>query len=84
MLPSLLRCLPRLPLGLTWKPIAFSNPNFGSIPASQTVEEENLPDYSASRYYPTRIGEVIKDRYQVMGKLGYGATSTAWLARDMK
>ncbi|PQK14572.1 hypothetical protein BB8028_0005g01030 [Beauveria bassiana] len=47
------------------------------------IEEENLPDYNAARYYPTRIGEIIQDRYQVVGKLGYGATSTAWLARDM-
>ncbi|KAJ5468799.1 hypothetical protein N7475_006551, partial [Penicillium sp. IBT 31633x] len=26
---------------------------------------------------------VIKERYQVIGKLGFGSTSTAWLARDM-
>lgn len=48
------------------------------------MEEETLPDYIASRYYPTRIGEIIKDRYQVVGKLGYGTTSTVWLARDIK
>ncbi|KAJ5201990.1 kinase-like domain-containing protein [Penicillium cinerascens] len=39
--------------------------------------------YIASRYYPTRIGEIIKEQYQVVGKLGFGSTSTAWLARDM-
>ncbi|KAE8160440.1 kinase-like domain-containing protein [Aspergillus tamarii] len=77
------RSLQRLSLARAWKPLNFSNPNFGRISPSQTIEEENLPDYIASRYYPTRIGEVIKDRYQVIGKLGYGATSTAWLARDM-
>ncbi|KAE8330588.1 kinase-like protein [Aspergillus sergii] len=83
MLSWLLRSLPRFPLGRTWKPLNFSNPNFGRISASQTVEEEALPGYIASRYYPTRIGEIIKDRYQVIGKLGYGTTSTVWLARDM-
>ncbi|KAE8141341.1 kinase-like domain-containing protein [Aspergillus pseudotamarii] len=77
------RSLPRLPLGRTWKPLNFSNANFGRISPSQTIEEEALPDYIPARYYPTRIGEVIKDRYQVIGKLGYGATSTVWLARDM-
>ncbi|KAB8207555.1 kinase-like domain-containing protein [Aspergillus parasiticus] len=83
MLSWLLRSLPRLPLGRTWKPLNFSNPNFGRISASQKVEEETLPGYIASRYCPTRIGEIIKDRYQVIGKLGYGTTSTVWLARDM-
>lgn len=78
---SLLR---RLPLRRTWKPLDFSNLNFVRIPESHVVEEENFPDYVGSRYYPTRIGEVIKDRYQVIGKLGYGVTSTVWLARDMK
>ncbi|KAB8268022.1 kinase-like domain-containing protein [Aspergillus minisclerotigenes] len=83
MLSWLLRSLSRLPLGRTWKPLDLSNPNFGRISPSQTIEEETLSDYIVSRYYPTRIGEVIKDRYQVIGKLGYGATSTVWLARDM-
>lgn len=29
------------------------------------------------------MGEVLADRYQLVGKLGYGAYSTAWLARDL-
>ncbi|RHZ53664.1 uncharacterized protein CDV56_106989 [Aspergillus thermomutatus] len=81
MLPSLLRSLPRL--GRTWKPLNFSDPNFARIPASQKIEEETLPDYIASRYYPVRIGEILQDRYQIVGKLGFGASSTVWLARDM-
>jgi hypothetical protein len=47
------------------------------------IEEETIPDYLADRYYPVRIGDVIRDRYQVVGKLGYGTTSTVWLARDL-
>lgn len=31
-----------------------------------------------------RIGEVIKDRYQVVAKLGYGTSSTVWLCRDLR
>ncbi|KAL5049137.1 hypothetical protein BDW71DRAFT_217756 [Aspergillus fruticulosus] len=81
MLPSFLRSLPRL--GRTWKPIHFSNPNFARIPVSQKIEEETLPDYIASRYYPARIGEIFQGRYQIVGKLGFGASSTVWLARDM-
>ncbi|KAJ5554918.1 kinase-like protein [Penicillium sp. DV-2018c] len=81
MLASLLRFLP--PLGRAWKPLNFSNPNFFRIPLSQKIEEETMPDYVASRYYPARIGEIFKDRYQIVGKLGFGASSTVWLARDM-
>jgi serine/threonine-protein kinase SRPK3 len=82
MLSSLLRSLPQL--GRRWKPLNFSNPNFLLVPEYHKIEEETLPDYVASQYYPTCIGEVIKERYQVVGKLGFGSTSTAWLARDMK
>ncbi|KAI1426304.1 serine threonine protein kinase, CMGC group [Xylaria sp. FL1777] len=66
-----------------WKPIVFSNSNFARIPAEQKIEEETLPDYRASRYYPVDIGEVLSNRYQVVGKLGFGTSSTVWLARDL-
>lgn len=82
MFSSLLRSLPKL--GRRWKPLNFSNPNFVRLSEGHRIEEETLPHYTASWFYPTRIGEVIKERYQVVGKLGYGSTSTAWLARDMK
>lgn len=82
MLSSLLRSLPRL--GRRWKPLGFSNTNFVQIPEYHKIEEETLPDYVASHYYPTRIGEIIKERYQVVGKMGFGSTSTAWLARDLE
>lgn len=82
MVSSLLRSLAKL--GRRWKPLDFSNPNFVRVPEWHKIEEETLPDYKALQYYPTRIGEIIRERYQVIGKLGYGSTSTAWLARDMK
>ncbi|KAF2139556.1 uncharacterized protein K452DRAFT_254010 [Aplosporella prunicola CBS 121167] len=69
--------------GRTWKPLAFPSKGFVPISADKKVEEETLPDYVASRYYPVRIGEILRERYQVVGKLGYGATSTVWLARDL-
>ncbi|KAL6707078.1 hypothetical protein ACN47E_004830 [Coniothyrium glycines] len=66
-----------------WKPLAFPSEGFVTIPTDKKVEEETLPDYIASRYYPVRIGEIFRARYQVVGKLGFGATSTVWLARDL-
>ncbi|KAJ4253304.1 hypothetical protein NW762_010459 [Fusarium torreyae] len=66
-----------------WKPLNFTNHNFKQIAFDQKIEEEIFPDYVASRYYPVRIGEILKDRYQIVGKLGFGASSTVWLARDL-
>jgi hypothetical protein len=66
-----------------WLPRNFSNPRFETISASPPIEEESLPDYIAARYYPVRIGELFASRYQVVGKLGFGTTSTVWLARDL-
>ncbi|KAH9885146.1 serine threonine protein kinase, CMGC group [Xylariomycetidae sp. FL2044] len=79
---SILRRLP-WPGRRAWKPLTFSNPNFTRIPIDAKIEEELFPDYIASRYYPVRIGEVLSNRYQIVGKLGFGATSTVWLARDL-
>jgi serine/threonine-protein kinase SRPK3 len=33
-------------------------------------------------YYLVRIGHIFQNRYQVVGKLGFGISSTLWLARD--
>ncbi|XEU97568.1 hypothetical protein FSHL1_002854 [Fusarium sambucinum] len=70
-----------------WAPLRsriFSNQNFFRIPASNKVEEETLPDYLPARYYPVHIGEAFVNRYQVVGKLGFGASSTVWLANELR
>lgn len=79
---SLLRRLPWS--SRAWKPLTFSNPNFTRLPVDEKLEEELFPDYIPSRYYPVRIGEVLRNRYQIVGKLGFGASSTVWLARDLE
>jgi serine/threonine-protein kinase SRPK3 len=71
-------------IGRTWKPLVFPSQGFVRLPTDTKVEEETLPGYVASRYYPVQIGEVFRARYQIVGKLGFGATSTVWLARDLK
>ncbi|KAH0578358.1 hypothetical protein H2248_003972 [Termitomyces sp. 'cryptogamus'] len=53
------------------------------IQTTEPIEEEDLSGYQAEWYYPVRIGEVFASRYQVVVKLGYGVTSTVWLARDL-
>lgn len=62
----------------------FPISGFKTVEPDHLVEEEELPDYRADRFYPVQLGEVFKDRYQVLTKLGFGTSSTAWLARDLK
>lgn len=50
---------------------------------SKPIEEETLPDYDAEHFYPAHIGDTLNARYSVLGKLGYGVTSTVWLCRDL-
>jgi len=57
--------------------------HFDRLDPSILVEEETLRDYKAERFYPVRIGQLFKDRYRTIGKLGYGSASTVWLCRDL-
>ncbi|OJZ91405.1 hypothetical protein ASPFODRAFT_41845 [Aspergillus luchuensis CBS 106.47] len=54
------------------------------LPTETPIEEETLPYYQPSHYYPVKIGDVYHTRYEVAGKLGYGAYSTSWLCRDLQ
>jgi serine/threonine-protein kinase SRPK3 len=47
------------------------------------IEEETLHDYKPERFFPVKLGQVFKDRYQTISKLGYGSASTVWLCRDL-
>lgn len=80
---SLLRRLAGLGRRPPSPPRVFANTNFEKISVDCRVEEETFSDYLSARYYPVRIGEVFFSKYQVVGKLGYGAYSTVWLARDL-
>lgn len=69
---------------LQMSPLTFPKSGFDSIDVSEKIEEETLPTYKAEKYYPAQIGDIFKDRYQIVGKLGYGVTSTVWLCRDLQ
>lgn len=66
------------------QPRQFPSSGFQVIDPSDKVEEEKLPFYHREDYYPMRIGQVLRDRYQVVAKLGYGTSSTVWLCRDLE
>ncbi|CAI7619380.1 unnamed protein product [Penicillium discolor] len=50
----------------------------------KAIEEQSLPRYHEKHHYPVKIGEMFKDQYRVIVKLGYGAYSTVWLAWDQR
>jgi serine/threonine-protein kinase SRPK3 len=54
------------------------------IKPSQILEEERYREFKKGHYYPVTIGEVLVSKYQILGKLGFGTTSTVWLARDLE
>ncbi len=65
-------------------PRNYSHVRRPSISSDVMIEEEKLKFYEPEQYYPVHIGEVVKSRYEVVGKLGYGAYSTVWLCRDLR
>jgi hypothetical protein len=69
---------------MVWKPLEFPRGEILPLPTDEKIEEEIIPDFKPSRYHPVRIGDIFQDRYQIVGKLGYGVSSTVWLARDLR
>lgn len=47
------------------------------------LEENQHPHYDSRKYYPAHTGETIHKRYSIISKLGWGANSTVWLAKDI-
>lgn len=54
------------------------------LPAPERIEEENVTNYKADRYYPVELGAVVHSRYYVLAKLGFGTSSTVWLSKDLE
>ncbi|RKL46446.1 hypothetical protein BFJ70_g2935 [Fusarium oxysporum] len=65
------------------RPWPISSAVAPQLDPSIPVEEEKTPNYHADRFFPIHLGQVLDGRYQVATKLGYGANSIVWLARDL-
>ncbi|KAE8349272.1 kinase-like domain-containing protein [Aspergillus coremiiformis] len=65
-------------------PRQFPKSGFVKLNPKEKIEEEQLPFYDPQDFYPVYLGEVLASRYQVVSKLGYGTSSTAWLCRDLQ
>jgi serine/threonine-protein kinase SRPK3 len=64
--------------------IGSASRSYERIDPSYLVEEETLSNYKAKHYYPVKLDDVYNDRYEVIGKLGFGSASTVWLCRDLE
>ncbi|KAJ5362387.1 kinase domain protein [Penicillium brevicompactum] len=72
------------PLGfLRSGPSKFHSNPASFIRASQWVEEERAPHYNHRHFYPIQLHAILANRYQVVLKLGWGTSSTVWLAKDL-
>lgn len=54
------------------------------LPPGVLVDEEISPVYDSRYFYPAKPGEILGDRYQALVKIGWGVSSTVWLARDLE
>ena len=52
-----------------------------SSSTEELVEEQRVSACTDLDWYPVEIGERF-DQYEVLGKLGWGQTSTVWLCKD--
>ncbi|TGO40356.1 hypothetical protein BHYA_0038g00300 [Botrytis hyacinthi] len=64
-------------------PLRFASTGFDLANDAQTFEEQ-FDGFKKGLYCPIDIGDVLVSKYQVLGKLGYGVSSTVWLARDLE
>ncbi|PCG91500.1 Hypothetical protein PENO1_093530 [Penicillium occitanis (nom. inval.)] len=59
-------------------------PHGPRLSSSILVDEEISPTYDSKYFYAANPGEVLANRYQTLVKIGWGVSSTAWLARDLQ
>lgn len=65
-------------------PICFPTTGFETVRPSEILDEKRFEKFKLGQYYPANIGDVICSKYQIVGKLGFGTTSTVWLAHDLE
>jgi serine/threonine protein kinase len=44
---------------------------------------EKVAGYQKGGFCPISIGQILDDKYKIIGKLGHGGYSTVWLAKDV-
>ncbi|KAI6781055.1 uncharacterized protein J7T54_003222 [Emericellopsis cladophorae] len=65
-------------------PLRFPAAGFEIINDADVEEEEQFDAFRAGQCYLVNLGDVYASKYQITGKLGFGTTSTVWLARNLE
>ena len=63
--------------------VSFSRPPL-DLPSDVPLEEEKIPGYDYKHFYPAHPDELLANRYKLVTKIGWGHTSTIWLAEDTR
>ena len=66
------------------EPLRFPTAGYEVVSEDVLLEEEQLDHFKTGTYYPVNIGDIFASKYQVVGKLGFGVSSTVWLARELE
>ena len=54
------------------------------LPLETATDEERVPGYKSEHYYPANPGDILKSKYQLDVKIGWGTSSTVWLAHEIR
>lgn len=49
-----------------------------------SIDAERLESYKGGAFFPVHLGELYRNRYRIMLKIGYGSYSTVWFAVDLR
>lgn len=71
---------------LAWNGRSFAQATAApkSLPSDIPIEEELIPGYDPKRFYHPNPGEILDGRFELKAKIGWGTTSTVWLAQDVR
>jgi serine/threonine-protein kinase SRPK3 len=54
------------------------------IPSDIPVDEEVIPGYDPKYFYHPNPGDILDGKYELKAKVGWGTSSTVWLAQDVR
>lgn len=61
---------------------AFAHKGGIHVVLTDLVGEETLTRFNSTVWFAVRVGDVLEGRYEVLGKVANGGSSTIWFVRD--